>query len=299
MQKSVLRVACAQLIHPEKSALEVIGHHTIAPHLETIARARKKNVDILVFPELSLTGYSFAARHQDLALFPDAEQLLSLARASADMTTGVGFIEQSSSGLLYNSFAWLKQGKVTALHRKLNLPNYGQLDEGKYFAAGHHITTQDLFGHWSMATLICADVWNPALVHLAALQNPSMLVCPFASTKEAVGKGFDNPTGWTNTFRFYSMMYGLPGLYCNWIGPVDGVNFTGGSSIIDANGSELARAKGGEEMILAELDYQQITDARMRLPTIRTSRPDLILRELERIHPALSVPSSAPVKSTI
>ncbi|MCF6328107.1 MAG: hypothetical protein L3J21_12610 [Devosiaceae bacterium] len=288
MQKSVLRVACAQLVHPEKSALDAISHHTIEPHLSMIERARKENVDVLIFPELSLTGYLFAARHQDLALLLDAEQLLSLARASADMTTGVGFIEQSSTGLLYNSFAWLSRGKVTAVCRKINLPNYGQLDEAKYFAAGRQVTTQTLFGLWSMATLICADVWNPALVHLAALQNPSILVCPFASTREAVGGDFDNPTGWTNAFRFYSMMYGLPGLYCNWIGPVAGVNFTGGSAIIDADGSELARARDGEELILAELDYQQITDARMRLPTIRTSRPDLISRELERIHPTLS-----------
>jgi len=288
MQKSVLRVACAQLVHPEKSALEAIGHHTIDPHLEMIAKARKENTDILVFPELSLTGYSFAARHQDLALLPDAEQLLLLARASAGMTTGVGFIEESAAGLLYNSFVWLRDGKVLTVHRKINLPHYGQLDEGKYFAAGRHVRTQILCDYWSAATLICSDVWNPALVHLAAMQNPSILVCPFASSREAVGYGFDNPTGWTNTFRFYSMMYGLPGLYCNWSGPVAGVNFTGGSSIIDAGGADLAKANDGEALIIADVNYRQITDARMRLPTIRTSTPDLVLRELKRIHPALS-----------
>ncbi len=84
------------------------------------------------------------------------------------------------------------------------------------------------------------------------------------------------------------MMYGLPGIYCNWIGPVDGIDFTGGSCIIDANGSDLAKANDGQELIIAQLDYQQITDARMRLPTIRTSTPDLVLRELKRIHPARS-----------
>ena len=288
MQKPVLRVACAQLVHPAKNDLGEIGHYTIDPHMEMIARAREENVDVLVFPELSLSGYSFAARHQDLALGRNGAQLLSLARASAGMVSGVGFIEESAAGLLYNSFAWLKGGKVSAVHRKVNLPHYGQLDEGKYFAAGRHIRTQNLSGYWSAATLICSDVWNPALVHLAALQNPSVLVCPFASSREAVGYGFDNPAGWTNTFRFYSMMYGLPGIYCNWVGPVDGINFTGGSCIIDAFGSELVKAKGKEELILAELDYRKITDARMRLPTIRTSTPDLVLREMARIHPALS-----------
>ncbi len=288
MQKQLLRVACAQLVHPAKADLGEIGHHTIDPHLEMIEHARRENVNVLVFPELSLTGYSFAARHQDLALGRDAEQLLLLAKASAGMTTGVGFIEESAVGRLYNSFAWLRSGKVSAVHRKVNLPHYGQLDEGKYFAAGRHIRTQTLVGYWSAATLICSDVWNPALVHLAALQNPSVLVCPFASSREAVGYGFDNPAGWTNTFRFYSMMYGLPGIYCNWIGPVAGINFTGGSCIIDANGSDLVKANDAQTLIIAQLDYQQISDARMRLPTIRTSMPDLVLREMARIHPTLS-----------
>ncbi len=288
MQKSILRVACAQLVHPEKTALGAIGQPTLKLHLEMMARARAENVNVLVFPELSLSGYSFAARHQDLALGRDAAQLRSLAGDSAGMVTGVGFIEESAAGLLYNSFAWLRDGKVLAVHRKINLPHYGQLDEGKYFAAGRHVRTQTLCGYWSAATLICADVWNPALVHLAALQNPSILVCPFASSREAVGYGFDNPAGWTNTFRFYSMMYGLPGLYCNWSGPVAGVNFTGGSSIIDAGGADLATANDGEALIIADVDYRQITDARMRLPTIRTSTPDLVLREMKRIHPELS-----------
>jgi N-carbamoylputrescine amidase len=288
MGKIVLRVACAQLIHPEMSALGEIGEATIGPHLEMIAKARAGNADVLVFPEMSLTGYLFDARHRDLAIDTDAPALLALAEAAGHMTVGVGFIERSGAGTVFNSFVWLKNGQVLSVHRKINLPQYGQLNEGRYFAPGGHVGLHPVRPGWSAATLICSDVWNPALVHLAALQNPAILVCPFASSREAVGGGFDNPTGWVNTFRFYSMMYGVPGIYCNWIGPVGETNFTGGSCIVGPGGTRIAQAANEQTLIMAELDYDVIREARLRLPTVRTSMPDLVLRELTRI---LSTPA--------
>ncbi|PHP68673.1 nitrilase [Zhengella mangrovi] len=260
-------------------------------HLHWIAEGRAAGLDLLVLPELSLTGHYGPERLLDVAISRDDPRLMQLAEAAGPMAVTLGFIEEGPAAQFYNAAAILKDGRMLHLHRKVNVPTYGKLEEGKHYATGRFVETCELAGHWMAGLLICADVWNPALTHLAFLHGATMLICPVSSGTEAVGAGFDNPGGWALTSRFYAMMYGAPVIMVNRIGRERDLTFWGGSRIIDPFGRELAVAGEDEGMITADLDYQAVREARYLLPTVRDSNVALILRETQRLVETLGVPT--------
>jgi len=260
-------------------------------HLDWIAEGRKAKVELLVCPELSLVGHHGAEQIIDDAMRRDDPRLAQLASATGEMGCVVGFIEEGPAAQFYNATALLRDGRVQHVHRKINLAHYGLLDEGKYFSPGRTIDTADLDEDWRMALLICADVWNPALTHLAFAHGATVLVCPVNSGVEAVGVDFDNPAGWALAMRFYSMMYGAPSIMANRVGSDKGLTFWGGSRIVDACGAELAVAGDGEELITAALDYDSVRRSRQLLPTLRDSDLTLVHAETTRL---LDKRSSSP-----
>ncbi len=259
-------------------------------HLQWISRAKAKQLDLLVFPELSLVGHHGVETLLDCAIRRTDPRLRRLADAAGDMAVVVGFIEEGPSAQFYNSAVILRNGNIVHLHRKVNLPSYGKLDEAKHYAAGRFVDICALTEQWSAGLLICADVWNPALTHLAFLHGASMLVCPVSSGVEAVGIDFDNPGGWAMTVKFYAMMYGAPVIMANRIGVERDLTFWGGSRIVDPFGRELAVAGDGEEMIVADLDFAQVRKARYLLPTVRDSNIALVHRETGRLIQTMGVP---------
>lgn len=259
-------------------------------HLEMIAAARAGGADVLLFPELSLTGYCVGDQTLALAIPRDHAVIGQLADASRDIWTVVGFIEEGVAAQVHNSLVVLRNGAIAFLHRKLNLATFGRLEEGKHFAGGRYLETFDIGPRWRAATLICADSWNPALVHLAAVQGATLLLLPVASALGVVGGEFSNPVGWQRVLDFYAMVYGMPLAMANFAGEQAGAVFWGGSRILDPNGNPLAQAGDGEELISAELDFQAVLTARYHLPTLRDSNLDLIHRELGRLASQVGVP---------
>lgn len=260
-------------------------------HFEAIEQARADEIDLLVFPELSLCGYPVGLRAPQIAIPRDHRMLIELAKAAGPMRTIVGFIEDGYAAQLHNACALLQHGDVQFIHRKLNLASYGNLDEKKHYASGRYVETFGINGNWRAAILICADMWNPALVHIAALHGATMLLSPIASSLNAMSGGFSNPHGWEAVSHFYSMIYGLPTVIANHVGthnPDD--RFWGGSRIVDPYGTILVNAGEEETVIFADLDYTHIRDARYRLPTVRDSNLDLIRREIERLSDRIGVP---------
>ena len=262
----------------------------LAKHLEMIAAARDGGADMVVFPELSLTGYCVGDQSLGLAMPRDHAVIARLAEASQGLWVVAGFIEEGVAAQLHNSLAVLRDGAVAFLHRKLNLATFGKLEEGKHYASGRFVDTHALDDDWRAGLLICADLWNPALTHLAFLHGATLLVTPISSGVEAVGADFDNPGGWALTMRFYSMMYGAPSIMVNRTGVEKDLTFWGGSRIIDAFGREVAVAGTEPELITAELDYDQVRKARHLLPTVRDSNISLVHRETSRLIGQLGVP---------
>lgn len=273
--------------------------HNLQTHLQQISAARVAGVQLLLFPELSLTGYSLGARTPQVALRTDAPELQQLARAAGDMTVVFGFVEEAPGAQFYNAAGMLRNGQLCHLHRKINLPNYGGLEEGKWFGQGQRVDTHALSPCWNAGLLICADLWNPALVHLAMQQGATLLLAPINSALGAVSDEFSNPQGWDLATRFYAMMYGVPVLVANRVGQEGAARFWGGSRIVDARGELLAQCAGDESALLvAELDYRAVRHARFQLPTLRDANLPLVQREATRLLAQSTAPHALPSHPT-
>lgn len=256
----------------------------LSRHLALVERARGAGADLLLFPELSLTGYGLGADTPRVAMAADDPRLARLAAAAGAMTVVAGFVEEGEAAHFYNAAAVLRGGGVAFVHRKLNLPTYGNLAEGKLFAAGRTVATVPLGGPWRAAVMVCADVWNPALVHLAAADGATLLLVPTNSAVDAVGGQFSNPQGWDVALRFYGLMYGMPVAMANRVGTEGDARFWGGSRIVDPFGEVSASASGeAEGLITAVLDYDDVRRARFQLPTVRDADIDLVAREAARL----------------
>jgi predicted amidohydrolase len=275
---SALTVAAAQIA----CAGGDVGAN-LARHLSAAEEARTRGVELLVFPELSLTGYLAAPDLESLGRSRASEEIRRLAVAARGMAISFGFIERDELGAFHNAQVLVMDGCIIQVHRKANLPTYGQLREGEHYRPGRSIHAACLPGDWRLGTLICADIWNPALPWLAALQGIELLLVPAASSLHAVDGDFDNPAGWDLVLRHTAMTYGLPIVMANHCGARDGFPFWGGSRILNADGGEAARAGNDEALIVANIDRADIRAARARLPTIRDADPQLVQAELERV----------------
>jgi NAD+ synthase (glutamine-hydrolysing) len=256
-------------------------------HMTLTEQAVQDGVDILVFPELSLTGYvlqdlvptvSCRAETND----PVFKHLLSASR-NVDMV--VGFVDEDTRHRFYIGSAYLSQGNVIHVHHKLYLPTYGLFDEGRFFAPGNSIRAFDTrFGRFGM--LICEDFWHASPPYLLWQDGADMLLLSSA----APGRGLTGePKLETSTWvelinQAYASLFTIFVAHTNRSGFEDGLNFMGGSTIFDPNGQLLTQAPYFEEaLIKTEIDLNQLHRTRARLPLLRDERPELVLKELGRI----------------
>ncbi|WP_010323724.1 nitrilase-related carbon-nitrogen hydrolase [Marinobacterium stanieri] len=277
MNTSPLLVGVVQL-NSELLALE----SNLSAHADWIRTAESESIELLLFPELSLTGYQLGRRTPEAAMRADDERLKSLARIAPNMTVVVGFVEQASPGEYYNAVAYLKQGEIAAVYRKINLPTYGGLEEGKWYHSGEDLVQMECKPNWNASTLICADLWNPALVHCAMLRRPELLLAPVNSASAIVSDEFSNENNWQTNVSFYAMLYGVPVLMANRYGAEGDAWFWGGSRILGPRGEILAQAEDRECLISAELDLNSIAAARFDHPAMRDANTPLIQRLLNQ-----------------
>lgn len=252
-------------------------------HAHYIRQARDLGAGLLLFPELSLTGYQVGRQTPAVAMHRDDPRLTRLASLAPDMSVVAGFVERAGPGEFYNAMAYLKGGSVVHVHRKINLPTYGALEEGKWFHRGCEVHSVEVREHWRASCLICADLWNPALAHCAFLQRPELMLAPINSASGVVSEHFSNEDNWQVNLRFYAMMYGTPVVMANRYGTEQDIRFWGGSCILGPAGETLAEAEDGEGLIQAELDVAGIERARFDMPTVRDADTRLI-RQLLKAH---------------
>jgi predicted amidohydrolase len=252
-------------------------------HLAMIDEARAAGVQVLLFPELSLVGHSGGREGPRVAMTSGHTILRELSLASGDMLTIVGAVEEAPGALFFNSAFGLSQGQVRLFHRKINLATYGQLEDGKFFGIGQGLKVHPFRAPWQAAVMICADLWNPALVHLAAMSGASLILAPISSAREAVGEAFDNSEGWVINSRFHAMTYGFPLILANRVGREDNLTFWGGSRVVDPTGHVIAQAGDEEALIIATIDYDSVRQARFLLPTVRDGAAPFLARAFARL----------------
>ena len=253
---------------------------------EMMARqAIEQSANLLVFPELSLTGYFLKDQVPSVALRADSPLLQRFRELSLRVAMVLGFVEEAPGHRFYNAAAYLEGGEIRHIHRKVYLPTYGIFDEARYLAAGDRIRAFDT-ALGRMAILICEDLWHPAAPAIAAWDGAEILICPSASPGRGLGQAepFQNATTWERTLRTCGDLLTSYVVYANRVGYEDGACFWGGSEVVTPSGEPLAKARYLEEdLLLAEMDPGCLRRARVANPLLRDERMELTLRELSRI----------------
>lgn len=254
-------------------------------HLEAIERARAAGTDLLVFPELSLTGYFLRDLTEDMAVRLDDERLAPMLDAARDLSVVFGLVEEGSGHRFYNSAVFAEGGAVLHCHRKVYLPTYGIFEEARYFAAGRSWRpVRSRLGRFGIS--ICEDSWHFTSGFLYFLDDCDALICPSAAPGRGVseeGAEVSSARAWSHLLVAQSMFFQTYALYCNRVGFEDGVLFSGGSRVLTPFGRPAAQAEGFDPAeVDAELDLDALRRARVFSPLRRGERPLLFARELER-----------------
>ena len=253
---------------------------------QAIARAKKENVELLIFPELSLTGYHLRDMVATVALRQDAPEFSQLRELSKSVACLVGLVEESPDFCFYNSAVYLSAGDIRHVHRKVYLPTYGMFDEQRYFARGDSVRAFDT-PYGRAATLVCEDAWHPSTVYIAALDQALMLICPSSSPLRGIAdkrEQDENARYWEALNRVYAETFGVFVIYANRAGFEDGVGFWGGSEVIDPFGQCIAKGRYYEEdFVTADISLDVARRKRVAAPLLRDEDIDLTINELLRI----------------
>jgi predicted amidohydrolase len=278
--------------------------------IDKIQKGREKGANLIVFPELALTGYFVGQRYPEVALRLDSKEIKRLASATRNTAAIVGFIEESPSMNFYNSALVALNGKVLFAYRKLNLPNYGVFEERKFFAPGKQVPIFKL-NDFNIAVFICNDMWHPSLPYLGVTQKADIFVTLLNSSKGSMGEDFDNIESWGIINSFYSRIFGIYNLCANRVGEEilergrfsgdkagnEGANkdrgklcrattsrFWGGSEILNPFGKHIAKAALYEpDEIFGVIEKDLLRKKRILLPYLRNDDPYFTHRELQRI----------------
>jgi len=255
----------------------------LATHLHELDAAQKAGADLIVFPELSLTGYFLKDQTAEVALTLDAPPLRALLDQSKDTSIAVGFAERARDGRIYNSVAFLERGRVLGVHRKVHLVHYGMFDEGRDFAAGERFEVVES-RHGKFGLLICEDMWHLPASWLHFLAGVDAIVVPSSSP----GRGVTEPEPrlrstqvWDTLQDALALFFQTWIVFVNRVGSEDGICFSGGSRVVDPFGREVARIPGIESgRATATLTGDALQRARISTPLRRDEKPWIVLRAL-------------------
>lgn len=246
--------------------------------------ARADGVDLLLTPELSLTGYDLRDRThavaRDLAPFPGLAE-------GPDVVLGV--VERGPGYVPFNTALHLRGGEVLHAHRKVYLPTYGMFDEGRYFGAGDRARAYDAGGGWRVGLLVCEDLWHPALAYLLATAGAGLLLVQSAAAGRGVWEGgagggrFASWGAWESLAVAAATAYGVYVAVANRVGAEGAAVFCGGSFVVGPDGRVLARADDlRPDRVTVELSLDEVARARRPYSHARDEDPHLVLRELAR-----------------
>lgn len=259
----------------------------IALHCDYADRAIAAGAQMVVFPELSLTGYTVRDMNWDLAVRPDAppaylQPLLEKSRAIPIIAGGV---EEGETFGIYNAAFLFENGVMRTVHRKTYPPTYGMFEEMRYFSRGHDVRAFDSpIGR--IGVIVCEDLWHMSLPYLLALDGAELIVSLTASPTRLGGDQETMRAQQVNgeNHKAYARLLSVYLAFCNRVGFEDGVNFWGGSQIVGPSGDVLSTAPVFDSgLIVARVDDNEIRRARRFSRHFVDEDPHLVARELQRI----------------
>jgi len=254
-------------------------------HRQWVKQAAETGASLLVFPELSLTGYFLKDLVPESAIQLDSKEMRDLAALSTELDVVLGAVIESPDHRYFNASLYFSRDELVHVHRKVYLPTYGMFDEQRYFAPGDRFRSfATPFGRAGM--LVCEDIWHLSSAYILSLEGVDMIICPSSSP----GRGIttDERLGTAESYalvcRTYAQFLTTFFLYCNRVGFEDGANFWGGSMVIGPNGDIIAQHQDADEaLVLATLDLADVRRERLANPLLRDERIELTINELRRV----------------
>jgi NAD+ synthase (glutamine-hydrolysing) len=220
--------------------------------LEGLRSARAAGAQLVLFPELALTGYP----PEDLLLrehfLTDARAALEDLAHEVNGTSGVAIVgfPELADGHVYNAAAVLGDGAIQHIYRKLHLPNYGVFDERRYFTPGSAGTTI-MVGEDRVGLTVCEDLWQPGSPASEEARAGARLIVNISASPYHAGKGAERE----RLFAQRAVESGAHVAFCALVGGQDELVFDGHSFILDPTGATIARARQfAEDLLVCDLD---------------------------------------------
>jgi predicted amidohydrolase len=239
---------------------------------QTVIKAKKQAADLVIFPELSLTGYVVRDQIYELAETipgPSTKAMENIAKKTkAHIVFGMPELSEKAQATIYNAAVFVGPEGVIGKYRKMYLPTHSVFEEKRYFRPGYQTAAFDTeLG--KIGLIICYDIFFPEVSRLTRLKGAQLIVCISASpaTRRAFFETLTVARAIENT-AFLA--------YANLVGIEDGLQFWGGSRVVGPNGKVLVQAKYDEEdLAMCDVDYADIRPVETFVPTLKDLRPEL------------------------
>jgi predicted amidohydrolase len=265
--KEKIKLALAQISsrrENKKENLQKIEEFTI--------KAKEQAADLVIFPELALTGYVLHDQIYELAETipgPSTKKIEDIAKKTgAHIIFGMPELSEKTEATIFNTAVFVGPKGFIGKYRKMYLPTHSVFEEKRYFRPGYQtVAFNTTLGN--IGLFICYDVFFPEVCRLTRLKGAELIVCISASP--AVRRSY---------FEILTAARALENTaflaYVNLVGVEDGLQFWGGSRLVSPTGDILAKAKYDEEdLVICEVDYSDIRAAETFIPTLRDLRPEL------------------------
>jgi predicted amidohydrolase len=211
-----------------------------------IVQAYKDGSDLIVFPELALSGYLLQDK-----LFEDAwhvEELNRVSELSKDVDIVVGAALRDEGGFR-NTALYFNNGRLISKHYKLHLPNYGMFEEARYFKAGD-VFESFMVKNKKISMVVCEDLWHEEVHHDLMAEDPDMIIALVASPARGFNdKGLSIEDKWYEIIKTVAKECRAKLIFVNRVGFEDGLGFWGGSCVVDESGEIIKKLPHYEEII--------------------------------------------------
>jgi predicted amidohydrolase len=238
-----------------------------------IKQAKSKGANLVVFPELALTGYVIRDLVYELAEpIPEGEPIRRLEEVSKkeDIHVVFGAVERSEKAhaTLYNTAVLLGPNGFIGKYQKMHLPTHSVFEEKRYFRLGYQAPVFETeIG--KLGLIICYDIFFPEITRLLRLKGSQLIICISASP--GIRRKFFETLITARAIENTAFL-----VYVNLVGVENGLQFWGGSRIVAPNGKILSQAKYDEEdLVIGKIDYAYLKQAETFVPTLRDLRPEL------------------------
>lgn len=236
------------------------------------ARAHQQNAELVIFPELSLTGYTIRDDLFKLAEKipgPSTSDIEKIARKyETYIVFGMPELSEKAQATIYNTAVLVGPEGFVGKYRKMYLPTHSVFEEKRYFRQGYHVEAfETKLG--KIGLIICYDIFFPEVSRLTRLEGAQLIICISASP--AVRRTF---------FEILTAARAIENAvffaYVNLVGIENGLQFWGGSRLVAPSGRIIVKAKYDEEdLVIGEVDYSDIIPVETFVPTLRDLRPEL------------------------